>query len=151
MKMTEQEARKLAIVALSDSNSPVTDVAYAILTACTAEAADCEARVQAERERCAETVESLELSANQAADGDYVLGISDSAKRIRSLGPTDTLEAKLREARMIEAEWWHRMWQGCEFERHVCDPDNHICQRLSALKGATEIRALPDEGGKVVE
>ena len=41
-----------------------------------------------------------------------------------------------REARLEEAEWWHNTWKGSEFSRHKCDPDNSICQRLAALKGA---------------
>ena len=81
-------------------DGPVRDIIQAaILSACTAEAADCDARVQADRERCAEIAYRHFALQHISA--------MDCATQIRGEmcpGPTDALEAKLWEARLEEAD-----------------------------------------------
>jgi len=154
MRTTEDQIRKLAeklfrsIDSGAYSEYQVGDakdidmIATALLYVARTEAADCDARVAAMREKCFEFVQSgIEKVFDVTGIGHEILGGTSDVIRGISF-PTPDLDALVLKARREEAEWWHRMWQGCEFERHVCDPDNRICQRLAALSGEPKVEAV---------
>ena len=136
--MDADKATKLAQEALIDAHShfnfgQVKSVAHAILTACEAEAADCDARVQADRERCAEIAYRHFALQHISA--------MDCATQIRGEmcpGPTDALEAKLREARLEVADDILRVLVAGEDKKcaEVVSWLMRYIDDLAALKGA---------------
>ena len=179
--MDADKATKLAQEALIDAHShfnfgQVKSVAHAILTACTAEAADCEAlkvrlehskklyemtlanemnwmekweEVTKERDEarvaCAEMQSTLRTSLKIPKAwmrGHITFEQWDAAcqKVFDAIDKpicTNALEARLREARLEEAEWW---FKNTKYSKHCgCEEIFGLCvwhERLAALKGA---------------